>query len=843
MVARTKLTTYSDVVNNKRLENSNQLPYDVSGFGYAKASKNKAPYVHPLIAKSNLGINEDGSRNATASYSLMDLSDQEQMQIYKKDLGDTSHPFSAVNTRPLQDNIISSNNEVTDSLGAGYSHPFSQNTDIGGYGGQSTNNTSTSTATDLPNSNVLHDYEPYNYIISMSCLGKETFNSGGTGGETLIFKSGGKGQQGTGFLQYDYYCDSLVVRNSLASNEQTASGSFFQLIMNVTEPFGTSFVDALLQAAGTQGYKDHMKAVYNIRIEFKGYNDIDNEESQPTNNIPFTTRDIPVHIVAVKLKIEAGVSTYELQCIPATMLPLTDLYSTLQASVTCVGDTVGDLVEDFLFKYSQEVASLQTSENQKFKPGKTDLYVLDRAGSMKDLLSSPVNYSETSSLVKMFTVSNLGINQAPPGYARNVTIPLGTKIQSFIEAVVKESRFYRDQFEGNRPILPTLKTLQTFTGLNIGEDNGNGRDQYTFIYTLRTQELTSDILDGSINTSNYLTPVRTYDYIHTGKNKDILDFDVQYNLAYYQASPYFKDDGSYNNITSSADGKTGQGNITGDQTKKSDKEGFATEPQRTGEQGLIEGLTDSNGQIVQIFQDIIQNPSADLLTANLEIIGDPYWMPMKPVTNNSFLNSFTGTPNTDVFGSVATDESQVIIKINFKQPQDLDDKSGLFKNLQDVKGFQGYYRVFLCDHRFESGVYTTLLTAVRVHNQSEVIQQGVSASSKSDDVIKQTEVATAGTPDDGYQSMGRINSNNSGIFDTTNNVKKTTINKELDIINETVISPDDTMSMGSEPDLRNQSVGSWQSRGYQIKKKIKQNESNKLKERLGDAFDPYLGGP
>ena len=716
MGTRTNLTTYSDVVNNKRLEDSYKLPYDLSGFGYAKAfkSQTKSPGVHPNISKGNTTINEDGSRNANVANSVMGLSDQEQIQFYKKDLGDTSHPFS-LNKQPMQDSLIGANNDVSDSLGNGYSHPFSQNTDLGGYGGNSTANTSTSANTPLPNSNILFDYEPTNYVITLSCLSKQAFNTGLAGTETIILQSGGKGVQAkSGPLSVDYYIDNLVLRNSVAPSEQAASGSVFQILFDVTEPFGTSFIDALIQAARIQGYKDHLNAVYNLRIEFKGYND----DQQPTSNIPFTSRDIPIHIYDVKMNIDAGVTTYQCTARPGTSLPLTDLYQTLQATVTCAGDTVGDLIEDFLLRYSEELSSLQTSNNLKFKTGKTDQYVLDRSGSMKDILSSPINYSESSSLVKMFAVSNLGINQAPPGYARVVTVNKGTKIQSFIEAVVKESRYYRDQFEGNKPKTLMLKTLRLETQLEIGEDNGNGRDQYTFIYVLRSQEYSADLMDGSLDVSSYLTPSRTYNYTFTGSNKDVLNFNLNYQFSYYQVIPYFADDGSYNNLTDNANGGSGQDIDLGDQTKKSTITPTSNEVQNIGEQSLIEGLNDSNGQIVQSFQDLIQNPKADLLVTNIEILGDPYWIPQKTVSNRSFQNTFTSTPNTDAQGAVATDEGQLIIKINVKQPVDLDDKSGVFKNLQDIQGFQGYYRVYMCEHRFESGVYTSILSGYRVKNQS-----------------------------------------------------------------------------------------------------------------------------
>ena len=40
---------------------------------------------------------------------------------------------------------------------------------------------------------------------------------------------------------------------------------------------------------------------------------------------------------------------------------------------------------------------------------------------------------------------------------------------------------------------------------------------------------------------NIKTIAREYDYIFTGKNKDILDFDINYNFAFFAATAALKD--------------------------------------------------------------------------------------------------------------------------------------------------------------------------------------------------------------------------------------------------------------------------------------------------------------
>lgn len=582
-----------------------------------------------------------------------------------------------------------------------------------------------------PRVNRLHDYAPVNYIATLSCLSKERFNDG-AGPETVILKSGGKGAQGSGNLNKDYYIDNIVIRNTLSPNEHSGTGSIFQLLFEVIEPYGSSFVDALIQAAGQQGYTSHLQAVYNLRIEFKGNSD----DGQPTNYIPQTTRNIPIHIYQVELKIEAGVSTYALQCVPATQLGQTDSYAYTQETVTAKGDTVGDLIEDFLKKYSASLQSISSPDNKKVNL--PDEYQLDIEQSMEEILKSPIGYTLNSSLDRIVTVSNI-YDTATNKNFRSVTINKGTKIQNVIDAVIKDSRFYKDQLEvDGKPKNDILKIHKVETQLKIGADNGNGRNQYTFVYIIRKQEFTAELLDPNKNTADIVEPVREYNYLYTGKNQDVLDFDINYKFAYFQTIPYLKDKGN-NNVSSSSDGKINdnisedesQGTSSDGKNRGSSVEGVGGEVLNTESSTFIPGINDENGQAVDIMLQIIQNPTADLLVTNIEIIGDPYWIAQKTISNKSLKDSFSGTPNVDNVGAVATDESQVVVQVNFKTPTDLNDETGLFDNIQDSQGFQGKYRVYMAEHRFAGGIYTTVLQMVRMKNQPKPVTSQIGQSANS----------------------------------------------------------------------------------------------------------------
>jgi hypothetical protein len=212
---------------------------------------------------------------------------------------------------------VSKKNAIIDQVGAPQTNfaPFGS-----ALASESSSTSNVGSTNVIPRSNPLFDFEPVNYIISLSCISKENFNSAGSGEEILIARSGGKGEQSVGVLGNDYYIDNLVVRNTISPTPQAQSGAVYQVSFEITEPYGTSFVDALITAAKRLGYDNHLKAVFLLKIEFRGMKD-----EVPTDiTSPYTVKRIPIHIYAVEMNVEAGVTTYQLQCVPATYLGQTE---------------------------------------------------------------------------------------------------------------------------------------------------------------------------------------------------------------------------------------------------------------------------------------------------------------------------------------------------------------------------------------------------------------------------------------------------------------------------------------------------------------------------------------
>ena len=609
---------------------------------------------------------------------------------------------------------VSKKNAIIDQVGAPQTNfaPFGS-----ALASESSSTSNVGSTNVIPRSNPLFDFEPVNYIISLSCISKENFNSAGSGEEILIARSGGKGEQSAGVLGNDYYIDNLVVRNTISPTPQAQSGAVYQVSFEITEPYGTSFVDALITAAKRLGYDNHLKAVFLLKIEFRGMKD-----EVPTDiTSPYTVKRIPIHIYAVEMNVEAGVTTYQLQCVPATYLGQTELHGITSENITVTGDTVGEVLKNFFEKYNSTLQTLK-AEDRIQEP---DVYEFSLPESYQEIVDSQIPYDVNSDSSNIFNISN--VQEGPPDRRRReITIPKGTGMQTFIEALVRESTYYRSQFDTNgQPIKSKegfLQALRTTTRLEILSTTGGGggnRPVYKFLWIVRPFFVSENYFKKeAVDVVSNVNPVRQYDYLYTGANKDILDFAVTYRFGFYQAIPYFK--GSGNKVPVS----TQSGEIPTD-SEDEDTTGttgvgttqVTTEVVRTTKDGFIADLNTINGEVATIFEQIIQDPSADLLVTQMEILGDPCWIEQKSVLNESYQNSYIeGSPNLDRFGSVTGDEYEVFVQVNFKTPTDLDDTTGLFK-IQDAAFFEGKYKVFLCESRFAGGVFTNVLQMVRMRHQ------------------------------------------------------------------------------------------------------------------------------
>lgn len=260
---------------------------------------------------------------------------------------------------------------------------------------------------------------------------------------------------------------------------------------------------------------------------------------------------------------------------------------------------------------------------------------------------------------------------------------------------------------------------------------------------------------------------KEYNYIYTGENQDVLRFDIEFNTAFFEALR--ADRGNY-----------GAGTVDSESNKKTQETpeaelGADTTPGREGVAGahtnkdVVESGTSTGGasetsikkNLAKQFHNLLLNSNVDLITANIEIWGDPYYLPDSGMGNYSAKNSGQKLTLTED-GTLDYQRNEVDILVNFRTPIDYNNQGGMDfqSDTTLVEGFSGFYKVTTIDTTISGNQFTQELKLIRRKNQSS---EGVSQER----VL--TETVTSGSanigPADQIGIVGNQNSTGSAVAD------------------------------------------------------------------------------
>ena len=131
--------------------------------------------------------------------------------------------------------------------------------------------------------------------------------------------------------------------------------------------------------------------------------------------------------------------------------------------------------------------------------------------------------------------------------------------------------------------------------------------------------------------------------------------------------------------------------------------------------------------------DALSNPQADMVVINMTILGDPSFLgqtqfiPTTAERNTLAENRATlaGGENVrmiwnEIFGNYNMGNGDVVVKLNFRTPTDINDATGTYELGKDEQiAFSGFYRVHQITNTFDDGKFLQTLMMTRFHNQGK----------------------------------------------------------------------------------------------------------------------------
>lgn len=240
---------------------------------------------------------------------------------------------------------------------------------------------------------------------------------------------------------------------------------------------------------------------------------------------------------------------------------------------------------------------------------------------------------------------------------------------------------------------------------------------------------------------------KEYNYIFTGQNVDIIKFDIQINNLFYTAvNPSTEKDSA--KVSNNDSG----GTVTQARVKTQAGDGKAdlvntptsSHPRAMKSQALFNrpGGGTGTATVQQVVAEnfmaaFVQGSSADLITVNLEILGDLFWLVESGIGNYFSIPSENNSQVTES-GSLNYEDGDVFVYLTFKTPSDVDERAGGYRFAAgggSTSTFSGLYRVFRCESRFSDGTFKQVLSAVRMPGQVIGSPAGTSGAGNSDNAF------------------------------------------------------------------------------------------------------------
>lgn len=259
--------------------------------------------------------------------------------------------------------------------------------------------------------------------------------------------------------------------------------------------------------------------------------------------------------------------------------------------------------------------------------------------------------------------------------------------------------------------------------------------------------------------------VKEYNYIYTGKNVDILTFNIQLKAGMFTTA-YADKNALAGSVYPQINGQgvSSSGQPTNDESNKSAVEkGVPVAP--VGE--LYKRYKNAGGGpnddyrslVAKNFYESLLNSQADLMTAEIEILGDPYYIADSGMGNFSDIPArFNETQN----GSMNYQSGEVDVIVNFRTPVDYNGVTGQMDFMAGTEnaGFSGLYNVQEVTNLFKGGKFTQTLKAIR-----RPVQEPAKETNKSTSF--DTSGSSAIRSEDGTFSSTRRNEETGELYDAS----------------------------------------------------------------------------
>lgn len=581
--------------------------------------------------------------------------------------------------------------------------------------------------------------------------------------------------------QYDFFIDNVDIASIITYNPKTKGSNATDITFDVIEPYSMGvFMQSCEIAARKNGWPNgYLNSVFLLTVEFVGYDD----DGIPTV-IPNTTRNIPMTIKDIAMTARSSGALYKVKGHPANEIPLDNNYRLFDVDLAISGKTVQEVLQtgDFslqtiinkrlqefaakekvatsfdevviIFPKLEDLGTPPAANDAGATSKSTSVIKVDRKTSSSNLVQSNDTLNEIGLSEMDFTMATTGeskvnkdneVQDDPKKPAvrskviydektRQFIYSQGTSIINAITGVLLNSKYCKNALaeqKVNKEGFINWFRIETAVDYQKPKpgNTGNNTQPKLLIYKIVPYKVhsakataPSAPVKGYANLRNEVAKV--YDYIYTGKNTEIVNFELEFKQAFFNTIA--RDAGKQHKTLFNS----GQGSATtdGQTAPKTPNNTPGVVENTTGRETAGRNLNntesagttaeDHKSYVAKRFQEALYDSTTDLVMANVTVMGDPYYLADSGLGN--FSNSGTGRFNITESGAMDYQSGEVDIIINFRTPLDYNQDTGImdFGSTDIVEEFSGLYKVNFVNHRWQKGKFTQELQLMRRPKQS-----------------------------------------------------------------------------------------------------------------------------
>lgn len=313
-------------------------------------------------------------------------------------------------------------------------------------------------------------------------------------------------------------------------------------------------------------------------------------------------------------------------------------------------------------------------------------------------------------------------------------ISAGTSIMQVIDMVMRNSSYITDQ----------IKDPANMTAQDLAEREGKKLNWYKVIPTVEVGQYDYALNKFSTTTTYHIVPYTVYDskhpngpssapkgsikkyyYSYTGKNTDILDFQIDFDTLYYTAVTAGAAKWQAETIQQAAQQRDEAARVAAlsapaaaDLVNRQLKL-VPSQPQSTGVGGTQNGTKPILAADIQ--KGLYSSSRGDMLNLKLKIVGDPELIKQDDIYTNpaqeDYLDKIKTLEAMSDTGSIPMDTGEVMAHVEFRTIVDMNPLTGLpLDNPAYAKNsvFTGLYKILTVDNIFSGGKFEQVVDLIRV---------------------------------------------------------------------------------------------------------------------------------